>query len=137
MRPGTVLLDVRRAWRYRRWHVPGSHSIPAGLLVAGELPDGDLLLIGSDSMQAHALIEQLHAQGSNRLIRYLEGGFPAWKAEQQNSPTHQRQGIEILGHSLWGWLALQIAADFMESLRLLGLTVLRLLGTWAIARSRA
>lgn len=78
--PGVVILDVRPRRSFRRAHVPGSHSIPAGLLLASELPEGELLLVGADSAQTEALIDQLHAQGYSRAIRYLRDGFAAWRA---------------------------------------------------------
>jgi len=84
-RPGVLLVDVRPRRLFHRDHVPGSHSIPAGLLLAGELPEGELLLIGGDSSSSEALIEQLHGQGYARRVRYLRGGFPAWRAGQSEA----------------------------------------------------
>jgi len=74
----SLVLDVRSGHRFRQGHVPGSHHIPSGLLVSGEFPDCDLVLIAATDVVSHQLAEQLHGAGFHRQIQYLHGGFDAW-----------------------------------------------------------
>jgi rhodanese-related sulfurtransferase len=84
-----LIIDLRSRSRYRRSHVPGSHNIPSGWLIIGELPDGDLILVGESTQHSAATIEHLQAQGHGRRIRHLAGGFRAW--QQQDMPVAGRQ----------------------------------------------
>ncbi|MEB3354206.1 MAG: rhodanese-like domain-containing protein [Cyanobacteriota bacterium] len=135
--PGVCLVDVRPRRLYHRGHVPGSHSIPAGLLLAGELPEGDLVLIGHDPADVEAVITRLHELGYTRRIRSLHGGYPAWGALHPDGESW----LWSLGladpRQLLGGPVLLIAAGFTQSLGLLGLGLVVLLGPWILARSRA
>ncbi|WP_235299896.1 rhodanese-like domain-containing protein [Synechococcus sp. GFB01] len=135
--PGVCLVDVRPRRLYHRSHVPGSHSIPAGLLLAGELPEGDLVLIGDDSAETEAVITRLHELGYSRRIRYLNGGYPAWVALHPAGETRPWSLGLADPRQLLGGPALLIAAGLTQSLGLLGLGLVVLLGPWALARSRA
>jgi rhodanese-related sulfurtransferase len=135
--PGTVLVDVRPRWRYRQGHIPGSHSIPAGLLLAGEPPEGDLLLIGTDSKHSATLIEQLHEKGYNRRLLYLEGGYASWSARQPSLSTEVWKQRWAQGQQLIGGPALLLAGGATQSLGLLALGLVIWLGPWALERSRA
>ncbi len=84
-----LIIDLRSRGRYRRSHVPGSHNIPSGWLISGELPDGDLILVGESTQHSATTIEHLQTQGHARRIRHLAGGFGAW--EQQDLPVAGRQ----------------------------------------------
>ncbi len=75
---GALVIDVRPAARYRLGHIPGSHHIPGGRLLSGELPDQDLVLVAESGRRASELREQLHNAGFHRQIRQLDGGLPAW-----------------------------------------------------------
>ena len=75
----SLVLDVRSEHCFRRGHVPGSHHIPSGLLVSGEFPDCDLVLVATTDVGSHQLAEQLHGAGFHRQIQYLHGGFDAWR----------------------------------------------------------
>ena len=135
----TLLVDVPPRWHYRRAHIPGSHSIPAGLLLAGEWPGGDLLLIASDTAQATELMETLHDRGYNRRLLYLQGGFTAWAAQ---TSTHQgsvpvANRVLIGARQLGAGPALLVAAGLTQSLGLLALGLVLLIGPWSLRRSRA
>lgn len=74
------MLDGRSHLSRARGHLPGSHPIPAGLLVSGEWPEGELLLVTESDAEAERIREALHAAGYPRRIRHLSGGFLAWHA---------------------------------------------------------
>lgn len=85
-----LIIDLRSRRRYRRSHVPGSHNIPSGWLISGELPDGDLILVGESTRHSATTIDHLQAQGHARRLRHLAGGFEAW--QHQDLPVAGRQG---------------------------------------------
>lgn len=93
--PGSaeLIIDLRPRGQYHRSHVPGSHNIPSGWLISGELPDGDLILVGESSQHSATTIEQLQTQGHVRRIRHLAGGFGAW----------QQQDLPVVGRQRHGW----------------------------------
>ena len=79
--PSTLLVvDVRSRRQFARGHLPLSHPIPAGLLVSGEWPEGDLLLVDDGNGEAERVREALHRSGYPRRILQLAGGFEAWRA---------------------------------------------------------
>jgi rhodanese-related sulfurtransferase len=79
--PSTLLVvDVRSRRQFARGHLPLSQPIPAGLLVSGEWPDGDLLLVDDGTGEAERVREALHRGGYPRRILQLAGGFEAWRA---------------------------------------------------------
>ena len=79
--PSTLLVvDVRSRRQFARGHLPLSQPIPAGLLVSGEWPEGDLLLVDDGSGEAERVREALHRGGYPRRILQLAGGFEAWRA---------------------------------------------------------
>ena len=79
--PSTLLVvDVRSRRQFARAHLPLSHPIPAGLLVSGEWPDCDLLLVDDGNGEAERVREALHNAGYPRRILQLAGGFEAWRA---------------------------------------------------------
>ena len=79
--PSTLLVvDVRSRRRFARGHLPLSQPIPAGLLVSGEWPDGDLLLVDDGTGEAERVRESLHRAGYPRRILQLAGGIEAWRA---------------------------------------------------------
>lgn len=88
-----LIIDLRARSRYRHSHVPGSHNIPSGWLISGELPDGDLILVGESTQHSATTIEHLQAQGHARRIRHLAGGFGAW----------QQQDLPVTGCQRMGW----------------------------------
>jgi len=136
--PDKVLIDIRSARQYRQSHHPGSHWIPAGLLLAGELPDGELLLLGDDSNGSIGLIDQLHEQGYNRRIHYLEGGFAALDAAQTAAPAHSDNiSVQERLQRLVGGPALVIGGALTQSLGLFALGLVLWLGPWAMTRGRA
>ncbi len=96
--PGSpeLIIDLRSRSRFRRSHVPGSHNIPSGWLISGELPDGDLILVGDSTQHSATTIEQLQTQGHIRRIRHLAGGFAAW----------QHQDLPVAGRQRRGWFQL-------------------------------
>lgn len=73
-----LVIDVRSLAEFRRSHIPGSHHIAAGLLLSGEFPDHDLLLVAESDERAVELADALHEAGFHRRIRHLQGGFQAW-----------------------------------------------------------
>jgi rhodanese-related sulfurtransferase len=84
---GPLLVDIRPRRAYRRSHIPSSHNIPHGLLISGEPPERDLILVGEHDGDSAAAIETLHAEGFNRRILHLRGGFPTW--QQQDLPLNE------------------------------------------------
>lgn len=75
-----LVVDVRSRRRFARGHLPLSQGIPAGLLLSGEWPDGDLLLVDDGNGEAERVREALHDAGYPRRILQLSGGFGAWRA---------------------------------------------------------
>lgn len=135
--PRVLLVDIRPRRQYFREHILGSHSIPSGLLLASEVPDGELVLIGQDSQQAASVAEALHDQGYTRQIFYLEGGYPS--CQQKCSQIANQTDIAWFRgmQQLIGAPVLLVAGAFTQSLALFGLGFVLLVGPWAIARSRA
>jgi rhodanese-related sulfurtransferase len=67
--PSTLLVvDVRSRRQFARGHLPLSHAIPAGLLVSGEWPEGDLLLVDDGNGEAERVREALHRGGYPRRL---------------------------------------------------------------------
>lgn len=136
-----LLIDLRSRRRYLRSHVPGSHNIPAGQLISGELPAGDLILIGETSQESAEVIDHLHAQGYPQRILHLSGGFSAWAdlgmpVENENEGTFRPPSWENLRNVLGGSLLL-VAAAATQSLALLALGVVLLFGPLVHTRARA
>jgi len=75
-----LLLDVRSRRQFARGHLPLSQSIPAGLLVSGEWPEGDLVVVDGGNGEAERVRDALHRAGYPRRILELIGGFAAWQA---------------------------------------------------------
>lgn len=75
-----LVVDVRPRRQFARGHLPHSHAIPAGLLVSGEWPEGDLLLVDEGDGEAERVRNALHGAGYHRRILQLTGGFRAWQA---------------------------------------------------------
>ncbi len=100
-----LIIDLRSRSRYRRSHVPGSHNIPSGWLISGELPDGDLILVGESTRHSATTIEHLQTQGHARRIRHLAGGFGAW----------QHQDLPVAGRQRMGWPQLLRPASPQEA----------------------
>jgi len=115
-----LIIDLRSRSHYHHRHIPGSHSIPSGMLISGEPPDGDLILVGETTLHSATTLEQLHAQGYARRIRHLAGGFEAWR--QLGLPVAQRQR---------GFVPSLIGESFRMAVS--GL----LFGPWGRSRSRA
>jgi rhodanese-related sulfurtransferase len=78
--PPLLVVDVRSRRQFARGHLPHSHPIPAGLLVSGEWPEADLLLVDDGTGEAERVREALHSAGYPRRILQLTGGFAAWRA---------------------------------------------------------
>lgn len=137
--PRTLLIDVRSRREFNHAHVPGSQSIPAGWLLAGEPPEGDLVLIGRDSLSSQQLIEQLHEQGYNLQLQYLDGGFTAWVAGTNRDPMplqFWRQALISTQQLIAGPLLL-ITAAATQSIGLLALGFVLLFSPWTLRRGRA
>lgn len=134
--PGVIMIDVRPRWIFRQGHIPGSHSIPAGLLLAGEPPAGTLLLIGTDSTHSTTLIEQLHDMGYNQRLSYLEGGYPSWRAHQTPIAHQSWRQRWAQGQRFVGGPALLLVGGATQSLGLLALGLVVWIGPWALERSR-
>jgi len=100
-----LIIDLRARNRYRHSHVPGSHNIPSGWLISGELPDGDLILVGESTQHSATTIDHLQAQGHARRIRHLAGGFGAW----------QHQDLPVAGRQRLGWPQLLRPASPQEA----------------------
>lgn len=128
-----LLIDLRSRLRFRRGHIAGSHSIPSGLLLSGELPEGELVLISDAPHEAEALLEALHDAGYHQRLHYLAEGFSGWC--MQGLPVHVAEASRpfALAHGLLSGLlgtALLGAAALLTSLPLLGLGTLLLWGAW-------
>lgn len=136
---GSLLIDIRARRVFHRAHIPGSHSIPSGVLLASEPPEGDLLLIGTDSLDGQQLIDQLHEKGYNRQIRYLEGGFCAWVAGTNPASTRMPywKRALIIGQQLIAGPLVLITATGTQSIGLLALGFALLFTPWTLRRIRA
>ncbi|KEF42595.1 MAG: hypothetical protein ER33_04850 [Cyanobium sp. CACIAM 14] len=99
-----VIIDIRPRSRYRQHHIPGSHSIPSGWLISGELPEGDLILVGESSRHSALTIEHLQAHGYDRRIRHLAGGFAAWQQQGLPMISTPANGPPWPGKALLAWL---------------------------------
>lgn len=128
-----LLIDVRAPHHFRRGHIAGSHSIPSGLLLSGEPPQGELILISEVPQQALALIDALHEAGYCQRLRYLAGGLAAWRSRglplQVDASPRPGGLVDVLLPGLAG-TGLLFAAAMLSSLPLLGLGVLLLWGAW-------
>jgi len=130
-----LILDLRSRRHQRQGRIPGSHSLPSGLLVSGEAPDGDLILVADSSAQATSVAEALREAGYHRHLRHLDGGVPAWEAA--GLPLIRPEpAARPLTEMVCGGL-LMTAAAFTQSLGLLALGLVLLCGPWVQARARA
>jgi rhodanese-related sulfurtransferase len=130
-----LILDLRSRRHQRRGRIPGSHSLPCGLLVSGEAPEGDLILVADSSAQATAAAEALRQAGYNRHLRHLDGGVKAWEAAGLPLIRPESSG-RPLTEIVCGGLLMAVAA-FTQSLGLLALGLVLLCGPWVQARARA
>jgi rhodanese-related sulfurtransferase len=130
-----LILDLRSRRHQRRGRIPGSHSLPSGLLVSGEAPEGDLILVADSSAQAIAAAESLRQVGYNRHLRHLDGGVKAWEAAGLPLIRPEPAG-RPLTEIVCGALRMAAAA-FTQSLGLLALGLVLLFGPWVQARARA
>lgn len=128
-----LLIDLRSRQHFRRGHLAGSHSIPSGLLLSGELPDGELILISEAQHEVIAVIEALHAAGYHQRLAYLSGGLAAWRARglplEAAADSAQPGPVGLLLPGLVG-TGLLFAAAALTSLPLLGLGILLLWSAW-------
>lgn len=128
-----LLIDLRSRKRYRQGHIAGSHSIPGGLLLSGELPDGELILISETPGEAVALLEALHAAGYHQRLAYLGEGLAGWRERGLpiEAVADQRSG-GVANQVLPGLAGtgLLFAAATLSSLPLLGLGILLVWGAW-------
>lgn len=129
-----LILDLRSRRHQRRGRIPGSHSLPSGLLVSGEAPDGDLILVAESSAQATSAAEALRQAGYHRHLRHLDGGVPAWEAAGLPLIRPEPAGRPLTEMVCGGLL--MTAAAFTQSLGLLALGLV-LCGPWVQARARA
>jgi len=89
-----LVVDVRSRRQFARGHLPLSQGIPAGLLVSGEWPEGDLLLVDDGNGEADRVRDALHRAGYPRRILQLAGGLEAWRAA----------GLPVEGsRPFWSW----------------------------------
>lgn len=85
-----LVIDVRRRRRFHRARIAGSHNVPAGLLLSGEHPDRDLILIGEGDDDAQAVAEALLQSGFHRRIQHLAGGVEGWQEAGLDLETSQQ-----------------------------------------------
>lgn len=128
-----LLIDLRSRQRFQRGHIAGSHCIPSGLLLSGEPPEGELILISEAPGEAVAVIEALHEAGYQQRLRYLSEGLAGWRAHglpiEAVAEPRQSGLVPVLLPVLAG-LGLLCAAAVLSSLPLLGLGILLLWGAW-------
>lgn len=128
-----LLIDLRSRRRYRQGHIAGSHSIPGGLLLSGEPPEGELILLSEAPCEAVAVIEALHQAGYHQRLRYLAEGLAGWRERglpieaPLERPHPVRVSVLLSGLAGTGLL---LAAAMLTSLPLLGLGILLLWGAW-------
>ncbi len=93
---GGLVIDGRSSAAFAAAHVPRSLSVPTAgsgfatraALVAGR--DDQLLLVGSDEVQARDMAERLAAVGRREVIGVLAGGFSAYLDEGLPTAAIQR-----------------------------------------------
>ncbi len=128
-----LLIDLRPRRRFRRAHIAGSHSIPSGLLLSGEPPEGELILISEAPQEAVAVIEALHQAGYHQRLRYLAEGFRGWHERGLPIEAADERGPSGIAGVLLPGLAgtvLLLAGAVLSSLPLFGLGLLLLWGVW-------
>lgn len=74
-----LVLDLRSPRAFAQGHLHGSHRIVAPLLLSGEWPEGDLVLVDSGNGKAQWVADALHELGYSARIDILAGGFEAWR----------------------------------------------------------
>lgn len=128
-----LLIDLRPRRRFRHGHIAGSHCIPSGLLLSGEPPEGELILISETPQEAVAVIEALHEAGYHQRLRYLAEGFHGWRERGLPIEAAAERGpsgvVGVLLPALAG-TGLLLAAAVLSSLPLFGLGLLLLWGVW-------
>lgn len=128
-----LLIDLRSRHRFRRGHIAGSHSIPSGLLLSGEPPEGELILISEAPGEAVDVIEALHAAGYHQRLHYLAEGLVGWRGQGLPIQEDGQLRPSPLSHGLLPALVgtvLLVAAALLSSLPLLGLGTLMVWGAW-------
>ena len=73
-----LILDLRPQRQFRRGHIPGSSNISRALLLSGEPPQQDLILISERGQVDERVAAVLHDNGFHRRIEHLKGGLVAW-----------------------------------------------------------
>jgi rhodanese-related sulfurtransferase len=128
-----LLIDLRSPRRFRRGHIAGSHSIPSGLLLSGEPPEGALILISEAPREAVAVIDALHEAGYHQRLHYLAEGLAGWRDRglpiEVSSEPRQAGLAGLLLPGLVG-TGLILASALLSSLPLLALGLLLLWGIW-------
>jgi rhodanese-related sulfurtransferase len=94
--PILLIIDLRSRRQFARGHLSGSHRISAGLLLSGEWPPGNLVLVDAGDGQAAQVADALHSAGYSPLIEELSGGFPAW--QQAGLPV-----VSLNAPRIWPW----------------------------------
>lgn len=128
-----LLIDLRSPRRFRRGHIAGSHSIPSGLLLSGEPPEGALILISEAPQEAVAVIEALHEAGYHQRLHYLAEGLAGWRDRglpiEAASQHRQASLAGLLLPGLAGTVLI-LASALLSSLPLLALGMVLLWNAW-------
>lgn len=118
-RQAPLLVDIRRPGPFQRAHIPGSHNIPAGLLMSSEPPDGDLILIGDNDRDSRAAAEALHSSGYHRRIQRLAGGFSHWQS--QGLPLENSLAVATSRSDRLPWIPVLVLGAVLFSIQHLSL----------------
>jgi rhodanese-related sulfurtransferase len=98
-----LILDLRPPRQFHRSHIPGSSNSSLALLLSGEPPQQDLILISQRGQVDEAVAAGLHDNGFHRRIEHLEGGLEAWTEAGLPlvvAETEQRATLAELNHRL-------------------------------------
>lgn len=98
-----LIVDLRPPRQFHRSHIPGSSNISRALLLSGEPPEQDLILISERGQVDELVAAGLHDNGFHRRIEHLEGGLAAWTEAGLPlvvADTGQRAALAELNHRL-------------------------------------
>jgi glyoxylase-like metal-dependent hydrolase (beta-lactamase superfamily II)/rhodanese-related sulfurtransferase len=89
-----LVLDTRKADDFAAGHIPGSIFIGIdgqfAPWVGALIPVDQTLMLVCDAGREHEVITRLTRVGYDRVLGYLEGGIPAWKAASLETDQVQR-----------------------------------------------
>lgn len=98
--PDAVIIDARTRTDYKKEHIPGSRTLPYNPLESPppsaieelkSLGPNRIIVVGDTEIDSGKLLASELSEAGCLGVRYIEGGFPAWKkagrsTEKQEEP---------------------------------------------------